>query len=76
MPYKFHTLSEAIQEAQRWDEELEFPAIVTEEEDGSYTLYGAGKVIYDTTKVTYAESSKINPINSMLTVTNRLDLTQ
>ena len=50
IPYKFHTLSEAIQEAQRWDEELEFPAIVTEEEDGSYTLYGAGKKVYDTTK--------------------------
>lgn len=47
---KVKTLSEAIQEAQRWDEELESLAIVTKEDDGSYTLYGAGKKVYDTTK--------------------------
>jgi len=67
---------EAIREAHRWDIECDLPARVTLEQDGSYTLYGAGKVVYDTAKVTYAESSKINSINLMLTVTNRLDLTK
>ena len=51
-PYQFNTLREAIKEAQRWDEELEFPCVVTQEKDGSYTLFGAGNVVYDTTKVT------------------------
>jgi len=75
-PLKFNTLLEAIREAHRWDIECDLPARVTLEQDGSYTLYGAGKVVYDTAKVTYAESSKINSINLMLTVTNRLDLTK
>lgn len=75
-PLKFNTLLEVIREAHRWDIECDLPARVALEQDGSYTLYGAGKLVYDTTKVTYAESSKINPLNSMLTVTNRLDLTQ
>ena len=51
-PYKFNTLTEAVKEAQRWDEELEFPCVVTQEKDGSYTLFGAGNVVYDTTKLT------------------------
>jgi len=59
-PLKFNTLLEAIREAHRWDIECDLPARVTLEQDGSYTLYGAGKVVYDTTKVTYAESSKIH----------------
>jgi len=48
--YKFNTLSEAIREALRWDEELEFPAMVTKEDGGSYTLYGAGTVVWTTEK--------------------------
>jgi hypothetical protein len=54
-PYRFTTLKDAIREALRWDEELEFPAIVTREEDGSYTLYGTEINVYDTTKNEYAE---------------------
>ena len=47
MPYKFHTLSDAIQEAQRWDEELEISAVVTKEDDGSYTLFGLGEKVWN-----------------------------
>ena len=46
-PFKFNTLSEAIQEAQRWDEELEISAVVTKEDDGSYTLFGLGEKVWD-----------------------------
>ena len=49
-PYQFNTLTEAIKEAQRWDEELEFPCVVTQEKDGSYTLFGAGTVVWTTEK--------------------------
>ena len=45
-PLKFNTLSEAIQEAQRWDEELEISAVVTKEDDGSYTLFGLGEKVW------------------------------
>ena len=74
-PLKFNTLLEAIREAHRWDIECDLPARVTLEQDGSYTLYGAGKVVYDTTKVAYPESRKVNPINLISTVKNRLVLT-
>ena len=45
-PFKFNTLSEAIEEALRWDEELEISAIVTKEDDGSYTLFGNGTKVW------------------------------
>lgn len=46
-PLKFNTLSEAIEEAQRWDEELEIRAVVTKEDDGSYTLFGLGEKVWN-----------------------------
>lgn len=46
-PLKFNTLSEAIEEAQRWDEELEISAVVTKEDDGSYTLFGLGEKVWN-----------------------------
>ena len=49
-PFKFDTLSEAIEEAHRFEERT---CRVTEEEDGSYTFYGHGKKVYDTNKVKY-----------------------
>ena len=45
-PLKFNTLSEAIEEALRWDEELEISAVVTKEVDGSYTLFGNGTKVW------------------------------
>ena len=45
-PLKFNTLSEAIEEALRWDEELEISAVVTKEDDGSYTLFGNGTKVW------------------------------
>jgi hypothetical protein len=47
--YMFNTLSEAIEEAHRWVKEADLPALVTLEEDGSYTFYGHGKRVYNTT---------------------------
>ena len=47
IPYKFKTLTEAIKEVQRWDEELEFPCVVTQEKDGSYTLFGLGEKVWN-----------------------------
>ena len=58
-PLKFNTLLEAIREAHRWDIECDLPARATLEQDGSYTLYGAEKVVYDTTKFTYNSSNKL-----------------
>lgn len=53
-PFKFDILSEAIEEAHRFEERTDFPCCrVTEEEDGSYTFYGHGKKVYDTNKVKY-----------------------
>ena len=46
-PLKFNTLSEAIEEAQRWDEELEISAVVTEEDDDSHTLFGLGEKVWN-----------------------------
>ena len=58
-PLKFCTLSEAIEEAQRWDEELEISAVVTKEDDGSYTLFGLGEKVWNCHKVLLVDTEPL-----------------
>ena len=47
----FKTITQAIEEAHRWDQESGFTALVTLEKGGGYTLYGHGKCVYSTAHI-------------------------